>query len=175
MPDVDKTHHLHLVCGSTGAGKTTYAIGLAERIGGVRFSIDDWMGDLFWMDSPQPMQFAWNIERIGRCETRIFALARALFARGVPAILDLGFATAVHRAKFAKLANEAGMSVRLHHLDIDSAERWRRVASRNADKGETFRLDVGREMFDFMETLWQPPDEAEMATLNGIRVTPEAS
>jgi adenylate kinase family enzyme len=29
---------VHLVCGSTGAGKTTYAEALSKRIGGVRFS-----------------------------------------------------------------------------------------------------------------------------------------
>ena len=33
---------LHLVCGSTGAGKTTYAIALADRLCAVRFSIDEW-------------------------------------------------------------------------------------------------------------------------------------
>ena len=39
---------IHLICGSTGAGKTTYALELAERIGAVRFSIDEWMTALFW-------------------------------------------------------------------------------------------------------------------------------
>jgi len=40
-------HLIHLVCGSTGAGKTTYARALSERIGAVRFSIDEWMTALF--------------------------------------------------------------------------------------------------------------------------------
>ena len=30
----------HLVCGSTGAGKTTYALSLVRRCNGVHFSID---------------------------------------------------------------------------------------------------------------------------------------
>ncbi len=42
---------VHLIAGSTGAGKTTYARALAEQVGGVRFSIDEWMTALFWMDS----------------------------------------------------------------------------------------------------------------------------
>ncbi|HLG88277.1 MAG TPA: ATP-binding protein [Alphaproteobacteria bacterium] len=171
MPAADKTHHLHLVCGGTGAGKTTYALALAEQIAGVRFSIDDWMGDLFWMDSPEPMQFEWNIERIGRCEKRIFALARELAAHGVPSILEIGCATAAQRKKFANLARDAGLTIQLHYLDVPKEERWRRVTSRNAAKGETFRLEVTREMFDLVESLWEPPDAAEMATLNGIRVS----
>jgi len=42
----------HFICGSTGAGKTTYALKLSDEIGAVRFSIDEWMAALFWMDTP---------------------------------------------------------------------------------------------------------------------------
>src|SRR5689334_16988583 len=45
-------HLVHLICGSTGAGKTTYARRLADEIGAVVFSIDEWMAALFWMDAP---------------------------------------------------------------------------------------------------------------------------
>ena len=43
---------IYLICGSTGAGKTTYAIQLTAKVGAVRFSIDEWMKALFWMDAP---------------------------------------------------------------------------------------------------------------------------
>ena len=39
---------LILIVGCTGAGKTTYARRLADEIGGIRFSIDEWMMALFW-------------------------------------------------------------------------------------------------------------------------------
>jgi predicted kinase len=39
----------HLVAGSTGAGKSTAAREIAERVGGVRFSMDEWMNALYWM------------------------------------------------------------------------------------------------------------------------------
>ena len=42
---------LHMVCGGVGAGKTTYARKLADEIGGLRFSIDEWMTSLFGPDS----------------------------------------------------------------------------------------------------------------------------
>lgn len=41
------TPTIHLICGSTGAGKTTYSARLSEQTGAVSFSIDDWMVTLF--------------------------------------------------------------------------------------------------------------------------------
>jgi predicted kinase len=159
----------HLICGSTGAGKTSYAAPLAQRLGGVHFSIDDWMARLFWMDSPQPIQFEWTIERVRRCEDQIVQTALALAARGVPAILDLGFSAAEHRARIAAIGRAAGVEAALHLVDVPADERWRRVQVRNAERGETWRLEVTREMFDFMEDRWEPPTDAEMAALNGVR------
>ena len=63
--------------------------------------------------------------------------------------------------------------MRLHHLDVDAEERWLRVQRRNVERGDTYRLEVTREMFDFVETLWEPPMDAEFARLNGIRITGE--
>ena len=169
-----QTHLIHLICGSTGAGKTTYALQLSARIGAVRFSIDDWMTALFWMDSPQPLQPAWSMERVERCMTQIWATASQVAAAGVPCVLDLGFSQAASRARFAGLARDAGLPVQLHFVDVPADERWRRVEERNAGKGETYQLsfDVTREMFDFVETLWEPPADEEMAFYDGVKVSP---
>jgi hypothetical protein len=45
--------------------------------------------------------------------------------------------------------------------------------ARNAEKGKTYQLefDVTREMFDFVESLWEPPTDAEMLTYNGVRIS----
>ena len=66
-----------LVVGCTGAGKTTYARQLADEIGGIRFSIDEWMMPLFGPDQPQPIRFDWMMERVNRCEAMIFAMVLA--------------------------------------------------------------------------------------------------
>jgi hypothetical protein len=52
-------------------------------------------------------------------------------------------------------------------------ERWRRVKARNARKGETYQLgfDVTREMFDFVEGLWEPPTDLEMRDYDGVRIS----
>ncbi|MGD0144992.1 MAG: ATP-binding protein, partial [Rhizomicrobium sp.] len=102
---------IHLVCGSTGAGKTTYAIALAEKLKAVRFSIDEWMAALFWMDSPHRV-------RLGDGEGRTLhgpdlATAAQVAACGVPCVLDLGFGQRPHRDKFRALTGHAGFSVQL--------------------------------------------------------------
>lgn len=155
---------VHLIAGSTGAGKTTFAMALAERIGGVRFSIDEWMAALFWMDSPQPLQAEWSLERVRRCTGMIWQVAAQSAARGVPVVLDLGFTTRASRADIAARAAAAGLSAQLHLCDVPAEERWRRVAARNAGDGATRQLDfaVTREMFDFVESLWEPPTREEM-------------
>ncbi len=159
-----------LIVGSTGAGKTTYARRLADELGAVRFSIDEWMIGLFWADSPQPIEFAWTMERVERCEAQIFAMVRQLAARGVPAVLDLGFTTKAHRDKFRALAVEAGLSAAVHFIDVPADERWYRVNRRNKERGETYAMQVDRQMFDFMDAMWEPPLEAEWSADGGLRI-----
>ena len=149
---------VYLITGGTGAGKTTYALKLARETGGIRFSIDDWMTTLFWMDSPDPISHDWAMERIGRAEAQIWEMAQQVVAQGLPVILDLGFTKAAHRRKFCNLAREARIEAVLHWVDIAPEERWRRVQSRNSEKGETFAMEVPRDMFDFMENEWESPE-----------------
>ena len=161
---------LILIVGSTGAGKTTYARRLADELGGVRFSIDEWMTALFWQDSPQPIEFEWTIERVRRCEAQIMATARQLVSRGVPCILDLGFTTREHRDRFRAFAAEAGLTAAVHFIDIPADERWLRVDRRNTERGETYAMQVDRQMFDFMEAMWEPPLETEWSADGGCRI-----
>jgi predicted kinase len=163
---------IFLICGSTGAGKTTYAIQLSGKVGAVRFSIDEWMATLFWMDTPKPIESGWAIERVNRCYRQIWATALQVAKRGTPCVLDLGFGQRCDRARFAELARNAGFSSELHVLDVPAAERWRRVEARNAEKTDSNQLpfDVSREMFDFVEGIWDPPTDVELASLNGIVV-----
>jgi predicted kinase len=161
---------LHLVCGATGAGKTTYALRLCDDLGALHLSIDDWMVTLFGPDAPSPPQWPWIAERLARCEALILRTATQAARRGLPAVLDLSFLQADQRARAARAAREAGLAVKLHLLDPDRETRWARVAASNEAKGETYRLAVSRPMFDFIESVWQRPSAAEMADLDGVRV-----
>lgn len=161
---------LVLIVGCTGAGKTTYARKLADEIVGVRFSIDEWMTALFWADSPQPLQFDWTMERIARCEALIFNTVKQLAERRVPVLLDLGFTRRDHRDKFRALAFKAGLTAAVHFIDVPADERWYRVNRRNKEQGETYAMQVDRLMFDFMEGMWEPPDQTEWEASGGCRI-----
>ncbi len=153
----------HLLAGSTGAGKSTLAHELVGCTGGVRFAIDEWMNSLYWMDCPEKNDYPWAIERVGRCEAQIEAVARELARAGVDAVLDLGFTTRAQRLAWLERGRAAGIRVELHVLDVPAEVRWERVCGRNAGDGGTFTFAVTREMFEFMETQWELPDAAELA------------
>ncbi len=151
----------HLIAGSTGAGKTTYARGLGEATGAIVFSIDEWMTSLFWPDCPEKNDLAWALERVGRCEDQAAAMAAQLFGRRVSAVLDMGLTRASQRERWVARAQSAGCPVVLHVLDLPAQLRWERVEARNQSETETFAFQISREMFDLVETMWEPPTEAE--------------
>lgn len=103
---------IHLVCGSTGAGKTT----------------------------PRPA---------------------ALQATGRDALLRRRLDGGLVRARYAAT----------RRLDVGIAERAARCESQIvATALQLGRLTVTRAMFDFIESLWQPPGADEMAALDGVRI-----
>ena len=148
---------VHLIAGSTGAGKSSYAARLARDLGAMCFGIDDWMQRLFGADRPRDAGFEWYMTRIERCEEQIWRLACELHDRAVPSILDLGLTTRAHRARFLEQAAQAGISARLHYVDVPAERRWQRVEARNRERGATYRLEVTRDMFDFVEGMFEPP------------------
>lgn len=156
---------LHFLVGSTGAGKTTYAKRFCAESGAVSFSIDEWMTALFWMDSPQPLQPAWSMERVERCSGQIWETAVQISKAGVASMLELGFASSGTRRKYAALAAMEGLVVELHIFDVTAQERWRRVQLRNEHYSDQAQLTfaITREMFDFTETFWEPPKPEEIA------------
>jgi len=157
----------HLVAGSTGAGKSTAAREIAERVGGVRFSIDEWMSALYWMDCPEKNDFPWALERVARCEAQIEAVAAELVRVGVSSVLDLGFTTRAQRMEWLDRAQAAGVECLLHVLEVDAEVRWERVYERNRGEAGTFAFVVTREMFDFMEERWEAPDVEERGMFCG--------
>jgi predicted kinase len=152
----------YLVAGSTGAGKSTAAREIAERVGGVVFSIDAWMNALYWMDCPEKNDFPWAMERVRRCEAQIEAVARELARVGVDAVLDLGFTTRAQRLEWRERARVAGVECALHVLEVDAEVRWGRVRERNLGESGTYAFVVTREMFEFMEERWEAPSVEEL-------------
>jgi predicted kinase len=157
------TATVYIVFGSQGAGKTTYARQLADKTNSTRFSIDDWMGELFGPDLPKPMSLLWIMERVRRCERRIWSTAAEIVERGGSAVLDLGFMKVSDRTRFISLAEGRELPVQLHYVTAPLDVRRGRVASRNANRGETFAFEVTPAMFEFMETQFESPTDAELS------------
>jgi predicted kinase len=162
----------YLLAGPTGAGKTTAARAMAEKLGAVRFSIDEWMSTLYWMDCPEKNDYPWAIERVRRCEEQIATVAVALKQQHVSVVLDLGFSSRGQRLAWCERARIAGIVSEVEVIDPGAEVRWQRVVERNAEQSGTFSFAVTRAMFDAMELLWEPVDAEEQAAFGAIRDVP---
>jgi predicted kinase len=156
----------YLVAGPTGAGKTTVSRQIAAREGGVVFSIDEWMQNLYWMDCPEKNDLAFALDRIARCEAQIAAVAEQLASAGISCVLDLGFTQRAHRAEWQRRASAAAISAEVQAVDVPAEDRWQRVLERNRaaqdpSASQTYSFIVTREMFDFMEARWEPVSAEE--------------
>ena len=152
----------HIIFGPLGAGLSTYARQLSVNDKATCFSIDSWMVDLFAPDSPEPLNLPWVMERVKRCEQRVWLTARDVARNGGNVVLDLGFMTVASRTEFLDLASEAGLESQLHFITASRDTRRARVMLRNESKGETFAMEVTPSMFDFMDSRFETPTQEEL-------------
>lgn len=157
------TATLHVIFGPCGAGKTTYAHAFARRERAVAFILDDWMARLFGPDIPDPIEYDWMLERVGRCEAQIWSTAAATLAAGTSVILDLGLMRKADRERVRQIAEGAELSLQWHFVDAPQEVRRARVAGRNTIRGESFAIEVTPELFDFIEGVYEAPEPAELA------------
>jgi predicted kinase len=156
------TTTLNVIFGPTGSGKTTYAHEFARRSGAVAFILDDWMGRLFGPDIPEPIEYQWMLERVGRCEAQIWSTAAAVLAAGAPVILDMGLMRRADRDRIREIAEGVGLPIQWHFVTAPTQVRRVRIAQRNVIRGESFAIESSTEMFEFMEGVFEPPDAAEL-------------
>ena len=142
---------IHMICGPVGAGKTTYATRLAKELGAVRFSIDDWISNLFFADKPEPLTYEWAVARAKRCEAQILVVSQSILKLGTDVIWDMGFMERDQRDRILGGIADISHSVRLHVLDAPANVRRKRVQQRNVAKPEGYIIEVTDEIFDFME------------------------
>jgi predicted kinase len=153
---------LNVIFGPCAAGKTTYAHALARRENAVPFVLDKWGAHLFGPDIQGPIEFAWMLERLGRCNQLIWSTAADVLAAGTSVVLDVGAMRRADRERIRQIAEEKGLSPQWHFVDAPQDVRRARVAGRNAAKGETFVMEVTPEMFDMLEAIYEPPTPAEL-------------
>lgn len=157
-----------LICGSTGAGKSTLSAALAKEQNAQVFSIDEWMQRLYWKDAPAENVFPWAMERVLRCEDLIYLLATRLLDSGVNVIFDLAFSRKERRELYFSRLADAGYEFDFIFLDIPAAQRLERVRERNAKRTGTFQFEVNDQMFHWMETQFEPPTDEEILRVGGV-------
>ena len=153
---------LILVCGPTGAGKTTYSRSLSEEIGAIRFSIDPWMQTLFAKDMTS-LDYSWMIDRVHRCYAQIWEVSEQILHVDGNVVLDLGFTTKAQRDHFSTRSKALGVNAEVHYLHAPTDVRKERVERRNQEKDPTvYSFEVTDMMFNFMEPRFEVPDENEL-------------
>jgi predicted kinase len=136
---------------------------LADEHRAVRFSLDEWVMQLFGGEAPEPMRLPWWADRCERCRQRMWSVCEALLARDVDVILDFGLPSLVQREQWRALAAGLGAGVHVHVVTADAAVRWQRVQVRNGRESGTFALVVTEPMFEASEAWWEPPAGDELA------------
>jgi predicted kinase len=153
---------LNVIFGPCGAGKTTYAHAFARREKAVAFILDEWMARMFGPDMPEPLQYDWMVERVGRCEGQIWATAAGVLAAGTSVILDIGLMRRADRARVREIAEATGLPLQFHFVDAPRDVRRARVLDRNVVRGESFAIEVTPDLFDFIEGVYEPPEPQEL-------------
>lgn len=153
---------LNVVFGPCAAGKTTYAHALARREHAVPFVLDEWGARLFAADLHGPIEFPWMLERLARCNGLIWSTAEAVLAAGTGVVLDTGGMRRADRDRIREMAEARGLSLQWHFVDAPLEVRRARVAERNASRGATYAMEVTPEMFEMLESVYEPPAPGEL-------------
>jgi predicted kinase len=140
---------LIIVCGLPGSGKTTYAGGLEDRLGGIRFSPDEWM-DALSLD-------LWDEDRRARIEALQWRLAQTLLPIGTTVILEWGTWGRPERDRLRLGARALGAAVELHYLSAPVDVLFERIRDRQREDPPITREDL----LHWSEIFQEPtPEEA---------------
>jgi predicted kinase len=139
------------MCGLPGAGKTTLATRLAERLPALRLCPDEWLADL-GVD-------LFDVGTRDRLERRFWLLAKDVLRLGGQVILESGFWLRSDRDEKRIGARALHAAVELHYLDVPLDELCRRVTRR----GGRNTVPLTRAHLEEYSTMFQPPDAGELA------------
>jgi predicted kinase len=153
----DNVPVLALVAGLPGAGKTTYASELEDRLQAVRLGADDWLDELAIE--------LWDADARERVEGLQWRLARRLLQRGVSVVIEWGTWTRAERTRIAVEGRRLGARVELHYLDAPDEVLHRRVADREREHPA-----ITREQLEGWRLMFEVPDEDEAQHWDDLQV-----
>lgn len=141
---------LIIVCGLPGAGKTTLAKQLEERLHAVRLSADDWMEALAIN--------LWDEQTRARIESLQWTVAQQLLRQGLVVIIEWGTWGRSERDALRLRARELGAAVELRYVKAPIDVLFERVQQRRFEDPPMTR----EQLLGWSKAFMEPTDD-EMA------------
>jgi len=139
-----------IVCGLPGAGKTTHAKLLEEKLGAIRFCPDEWMEALL-LD-------LYDEEKRAKIEALQWKLSQDLLAQGLTVIIEWGTWGRSERDTLRLGARALGAAVELHYLSAPIPVLFERIQRRGMENPPLTMEDLQR-----CSEMFQAPTVEEMA------------
>jgi predicted kinase len=127
---------LILVCGLPGAGKTTHARALEDKLHAVRFSPDEWMSALAIDLYDEPAR--------SRIEQLQWSFCERLLTLGLAVIVEWGTWSRAERDALRDRAHELGAAAELHYLFAPEEVLFERVRNRGMENPPIERESLAR-------------------------------
>jgi len=141
---------LIVVCGLPGSGKTTHAIQLESKLGGIRLNADEWMAPL-GID-------LYDEEMRAKIEALQWKLAQRLLKLGMTVIIEWGTWGRAERDALRESARALGAAVELHYLPAPVEVLFERIQRRGMESPP-----IERESLEQWARIFQTPTTEEMA------------
>ena len=116
----------------------------------------------------------WTFERIARCKTQIWAIAKQSIRSGNDVVFDLGLQKTSDRDRVKALCQEFDIEYQFYCLTADKSVRQNGVGKRNEGHGDTFEFPVSPEMFEITDRMFEMPNEFEPAKTDFVDTTNNA-
>lgn len=147
---------VYLICGFIGAGKTTFAKQLAEKIGAVRITKDEWSIRLIGNDPTIDGYADWDHKICGLSRDVAFQLTE----KGIDVIIDEGLWEREQREVMRMRAAAIGAKAVLYYVEAPIETMRERAVGRNHSRTNDAFV-ISRELFDTYLPYWQPPGDDE--------------
>ena len=157
---------VYMMCGLTGSGKTTCAKRLEREHSAVRFSIDEWMIELYGHHMPREV----FDERLETLKNLLWSTARRLLALDINVVLDFGFWKRREWLDFEARAQEVRAKPLFYFFDVPLPTLQKRLTLRNSSLSKG-TYEITPEMLTLFAGWFEPPTELEELEL--VHLGPE--
>lgn len=140
-----------------GAGKTTLSHEIAESIGAIRLSEDEWLEFLF----PNEINgFDDYIKYSARLKPILKSHVRNILNSGVSVVMDFPANTVKQRAWFKEIFSDDQIPHKLIYIDASDQLCLSQIQSRRIKQPERAQFDT-EAVFNQVNSFFQPPSQKE--------------